>query len=91
MEMKNKIYKITIFGRSNCIFCFKAKKLAEKLKHTYKNFDYNYIDVKLKKINMEFLCKKTKKKVKTIPQIFIDNQHIGGYIDFKIHIKKMLK
>jgi glutaredoxin 3 len=72
---------ITIYGNNSCIYCKKAKQLAidHDLEYEWKSTDNQEIlnDLKLKLPN-----------VKTIPQIWIDNIHIGGYNDLLSHVLK---
>lgn len=79
-----------IFGRSGCSFCVRAKELAEKLKHQRNDFDYNYIDIQAEKITKMDLAIKTGRRVETVPQIFIDEEYIGGYTDFESYAKEKL-
>lgn len=73
---------ITIYGREMCIYCKKAKKLAKKLALTNKIDLYKYIDINKEKLSKQDLSNKIGKTITTVPQIFIGNEHIGGYIDF---------
>ena len=65
---------ITIYSKPNCVFCDKAKTMVKKLGLTYeeKMFgkDFNSPDE---------LYKAVGKQVRTMPQIIIDDKHIGGY------------
>lgn len=79
---------VLIYGRINCPFCIRAKNLAEKLRNKKNNFNFEYIDITEKNLSKEYLSKKAGKKIDTIPQIFVDDIHIGGYVDFKKYMKK---
>ena len=65
--------KITIYTGPLCNYCEAAKKLL-----TRKNENYNEIDISKVDGAMEEMIKKANGK-RTIPQIFFDDQHIGGY------------
>lgn len=78
-----------IFGRSGCPYSVRAKELAEKLKHERDDFDYNYVDIQAEGITKADLAKKAGKPVETVPQIFIDEQHIGGCTDFEAYAKNI--
>ena len=67
--MKN----ITIYTGPLCNYCEAAKKLL-----TRNNVSYKEINVATVDGAMDEMIKKTNGK-KTIPQIFFDDQHIGGY------------
>ena len=68
-----------IFGRSGCPYCVRAKDLAEKLSNERDDFQYQYVDIRAEGITKEDLQQKAGKPVETVPQIFVDQQHIGGY------------
>ncbi|WP_298715530.1 GrxA family glutaredoxin [uncultured Oceanisphaera sp.] len=76
-----------IFGRPGCPFCVRAKELAEKLTEERDDFSFRYIDIHAEGISKEDLEKTVGKPVETVPQIFIDQQHIGGYTEFEAHAK----
>ena len=65
---------ITIYSKPNCVFCDKSKALVKGLGLTYdeKMFgkDFN---------TPEELYEAVGKQVRTMPQILIDDKHIGGY------------
>jgi glutaredoxin 3 len=63
---------ITIYGHERCSWCKKAKALVEQysLKYQYLNTD----DAEVLK-----LLKESLPDVKTVPQIWWGDRHIGGY------------
>ena len=65
--------KITIYTGPLCNYCDAAKRLL-----TRNNVSYNEIDIGTEDGAMEEMIKKANGK-RTIPQIFFDDQHIGGY------------
>ena len=67
--MKN----IIVYSGPMCGFCDAAKRLL-----TRNNLSYTEIDVSLKEGLREEMVKKANGK-RTIPQIFFDEKHIGGY------------
>ena len=67
--MKN----ITIYTGPLCNYCEAAKRLL-----TRNNVSYKEINVATVDGAMDEMIKKTNGK-KTIPQIFFNDQHIGGY------------
>ncbi|MBM7454546.1 glutaredoxin 1 [Oceanisphaera litoralis] len=79
-----------IFGRPGCPFCVRAKELAEKLTEERDDFNFRYIDIHAEGISREDLEKTVGKPVETVPQIFLDQQHIGGYTEFEAHAKAHL-
>lgn len=74
---------IQIYGNAICLYCKKAKKLAEK-----HSLDYVYKDVDEDKYMEEF--KTNFPGVKKLPQIVWHGKHIGGYDQFAIEIENTL-
>ena len=65
--------KIEIYTRNSCVFCDNAKNFFKSKNLSY--IEYNvYDDPK----QLEIMLKKSKGH-KTMPQIFIDDYHIGGF------------
>ena len=65
--------QILIYSKNNCSYCTKAKSLLDNLGLTYtekKYEDFHSVEVMLKEIG---------KKVRTMPQIKIDDKLVGGY------------
>ena len=60
-----------------CGFCDAAKRLL-----TRNNLSYTEIDVSLKEGLREEMIKKANGK-RTIPQIFFDDYHVGGYQELR--------
>ena len=56
-----------------CNYCEAAKRLLARNNATYNEIDISKVDGAMDEMN-----KKAKGK-RTIPQIFIDEEHIGGY------------
>lgn len=71
-----------IFSRSSCPYCVRAKNLAKKLSNKRNNFQYQYVNIRAKKITKKNLQQKASKPVKTVPQIFVNQQHISSYTNF---------
>ena len=67
--MKN----VTVYMGPMCVFCDAAKRLLTK-----KNIPYKEINIALDEIKREEMLKKSNGK-RTIPQIFIEDFHVGGY------------
>ena len=64
---------ITIYTGPMCNYCEAAKKLLSR-----NNAVFNEIDISKVDGAMDEMIKKANGK-RTIPQIFFDDQHIGGY------------
>ena len=65
--------KITIYTGPYCNYCDAAKRLLSR-----NNLSYNEIDIAKVDGAMDEMIKKANGK-RTIPQIFFDDKHIGGY------------
>jgi glutaredoxin len=65
--------KIVVYSKPACQYCDKAKALLTLLGHNYTE------KVVTKDISLEELFKELGKTVRTIPQIVIDEKHIGGF------------
>ena len=76
--MKN----VTVYMGPMCNFCDAAKRLLTK-----KNIPYKEINVALDEVKREEMLKKSNGK-RTIPQIFIENFHVGGYVELRALEKK---
>jgi len=66
---------IIIYTKNNCPYCIRAKDLLNKRKLEYKEINISE--------NPELLEEMLEKSqgMKTMPQIFIDEKHIGGCDD----------
>ena len=71
--------KIVIYSKNNCIYCSKAKTLVTNLGLEYEE------KIVTKDLSIDELYKALGKQVRTIPQIVIDDVHIGGYNELKEH------
>lgn len=66
--------KIIIYSTSHCPYCVRAKELLKR-----KGVSFTEILVDADDKQREDMIEKTNRY--TVPQIFINNQHIGGYDD----------
>ncbi len=64
---------IVIYTKDNCPFCTSAKQLLDS-----KNAKYEEINIGNDAKQREMLVQKSNGQM-TVPQIFINDQHIGGY------------
>ena len=69
--------KITIYTGPMCNYCDAAKRLL-----TRNNATYTEIDIAKVEGAMDEMINKANGK-RTIPQIFFDNIHIGGYVEIR--------
>ena len=73
-----------IFGRPGCPYCVRAVQIAEQLTEQRDDFKFRYVDIHAEGITKEDLAKSAGKPVNTVPQIFLDEQHIGGCDDMML-------
>ena len=71
--MKN----ITVYSGPMCNFCDAAKRLLTRNK-----LNYNEIDISTKEGLRDEMTKRANGK-RTIPQIFFDDYHVGGYQELR--------
>jgi glutaredoxin 3 len=76
--MKN----ITMYSGPLCNFCEAAKRLFLR-----NNLEFKEIDISTKDGLRDEMIKKANGK-RTIPQIFFDNIHVGGYVELRELEKK---
>jgi len=69
--------KVIVYSKPNCQFCVKAKALLTQLEIEYTE------KVVTKDISLEELFEELGKPVRTIPQIVIDKNHIGGFNELR--------
>lgn len=82
--------KLVIYGRPGCSYCTRAKQLAEHLSQQRTDFSYSYIDIYELNLTKDDLSQLVGKQITTVPQIFLDEQHIGGCTDFEAYAKQHL-
>ena len=69
--------KVVIYTGPMCNYCSAAKHLLNKRKINFEEIDIGYDDEK-----REEMLKKSN-GARTIPQIFIGEKHVGGYVELK--------
>ena len=65
--------EIIIYSKNNCVFCNKAKHLVKSLGLTYEEKKMEEFD------SPQAMLEDIGKQVRTMPQILIDDKHVGGY------------
>ena len=71
--MKN----VTVYMGPMCAFCDAAKRLLNR-----NNIPYKEINIVIEEGKMHEMLSKSNGK-RTIPQIFFDNHHVGGYEELR--------
>ncbi|MDI9246215.1 GrxA family glutaredoxin [Marinobacter sp. CHS3-4] len=75
--------QVTIFGRSSCGFCVMAQRLCD-----IKELPYRYVDIEREGISKDDLSRTIGKPVNTVPQIFVGDEHIGGFDHFSAYVER---
>ena len=73
---------IEIYGAEGCLYCNLAREYLDG-----QGIDYTYIDVGHDTEAMKMFREHS---FKTVPQIFVDNEHIGGYTELKQVMQRVL-
>ena len=76
--MKN----VTVYMGPMCSFCDAAKRLLNR-----NNIPYKEINIAIEEGKMHEMLSKSNGK-RTIPQIFIEDYHVGGYVELRALEKK---
>lgn len=66
--------KVIMYSSANCSYCVRAKMLLDQ-----KKVPYEEIRVDLSPEQREVMIERSGRR--TVPQIFIDDRHIGGFDD----------
>jgi glutaredoxin 3 len=66
--------KVEIYSSANCAYCMAAKNFLKQ-----KGLDYSEIRIDTDPAQREQMIARTQRR--TVPQIFIDGNHVGGYDD----------
>lgn len=67
--------QVTVYSSPFCPYCFMAKKLLRS-----KNVTYDEIDVMMHPKRRKEMIQRANGRT-SVPQIFIDDVHVGGYDD----------
>ena len=76
--------KILIYTTNTCPYCVMAKNLLQE-----KKLSYTEIRVDLNDDEREIMIARSGRR--TVPQIFMDEEHIGGYDDLYAYFKSQHK
>jgi len=72
---------VEIYTMSYCPYCIAAKRLLKKL-----GWQFNEIEITGKPKLKTTMVQRTQRK--TVPQIFVNDQHIGGFDDFSAYVQE---
>ena len=68
---------VTVYMGPRCVFCDAAKRLLVR-----NNISYKEINIALEEGKMDEMLNKSNGS-RTIPQIFFDDHHVGGYEELR--------
>ena len=74
---------LTIYGKSNCGYCTKAKELAEQYHLKYEYRDIGQFEFLEQMVSMA-------PKTNTVPQIWWNGRHVGGYNEFATEVSNTI-
>lgn len=76
--------KVEIYTKDACPYCVLAKNLFKS-----KGWEYteHYISADNRETLLEEITTRSGTQPRTVPQIFIDDKHIGGYTDLIAWLK----
>lgn len=77
------ITNITIYTKSNCPNCVAAKNLLKSKGLEYEELDINGVTNAMRLLQIEF------PDVRQLPQIFINNQRVGGLVGLQAALKQL--
>jgi glutaredoxin 3 len=73
----------TIYTKTTCSFCVAAKELLNAKNATYQEKN---IEIPENKAELLALCP----QAKTVPQIYLDDRHIGGYASLVVFFNQTI-
>lgn len=68
--------KIVVYSKNNCPYCVAAKSLLAN-----KGLSFEEIDVGQDSTQLQKMIEKSQRR--TVPQIFFDDEHIGGFVELR--------
>ena len=78
------IGSITIYGKTSCTFCDRAKMLCETM-----DVEYEYINIQEQNISKSDLEIMVGHTVSSVPQItYEDGEYIGGFVELSTLIRE---
>lgn len=66
--------KVVIYGKNGCQYCTQAKTVCE-----IRDLDHQYLNLNSGDYELSQLEELVGAPVRTLPQVFIDGQHVGGF------------
>lgn len=76
--------QVEIYGKQNCSFCNAAKELL-----TEKAIPFDYLDIEKDPKNRADMFTRAPEGIRSVPQIFVDGEYVGGYTDLRAKLNGM--
>lgn len=74
--------QVTIYGRTSCGFCMRAKGLCES-----RNIPFTWVDMMAEGLSKSDVAEKIGRPVHTVPQILVGNEYVGGCDEFIAYVR----
>ncbi|AIT08604.1 glutaredoxin [Candidatus Francisella endociliophora] len=81
---------VKIYSRNGCPFCVWAKQWFEQNQIAFEEIIIDDYNERTKFYNDMNESGKVNYPISTVPQIFVDNEHIGGFTELKAYADKIL-
>ncbi|NWN92456.1 GrxA family glutaredoxin [Marinobacter adhaerens] len=75
--------QVTIYGRTSCGFCVRAKGICES-----RGIPYTWVDMIEHDLTKADVAEKVGRPVHTVPQILVGDKYIGGYDEFSAYVRQ---
>ncbi|WP_144823239.1 GrxA family glutaredoxin [Marinobacter piscensis] len=75
--------QVTIYGRTSCGFCVRAKGICES-----RGIPYTWVDMIEHDMTKADVAEKIGRPVHTVPQILVGDKYIGGYDEFSAYVRQ---
>lgn len=75
--------QVTIYGRTSCGFCVRARDLCEA-----RNIPYTWIDMIQQGLTKQDIADRIGRPVHTVPQILVGSDYVGGCDEFYAYVRQ---
>lgn len=75
--------QVTIYGRTSCGFCVRARDLCES-----RNIPYTWIDMSQQGLTKQDIADRIGRPVHTVPQILVGSDYVGGCDEFYAYVRQ---
>lgn len=72
--------RVEVYSKDGCPYCTKAKELLKKRGLAFTEHKVGG------DVTKEMIQERVGSPIRTVPQIFIDDKHIGGYTELAAHL-----